>query len=306
MVRLVGEKVEQWLVHLARIVWEEEKVSEDWVKQLTVPLHKKGSVKVCDNYRGIALLSVPGKVFCRVIQMRLAQRAEQVLRTEQCGFRKGRGCVDQIFTLRIQSEKAREYNTSLYLAFVDLRKAYDSVSCEALWMVLEKRCHLPCKLVRILKSLHERTKGAVRAYGKVSSEFDVTTGVRQGDVLAPVLFNLFLDAVIAATLSKHHGSGIRMLYDLDGPLVGNRKKMRRSVSVRDLEYADDMALVCDSMDALEDILRALDASCLGMVLAINPKKTKLMVVHPTSSSSTTFRPVLLGAGREPIEVVGDF
>ena len=66
--------------------------------------------------------------------------------------------------------------------------------------------------MRILKSLHERTIGAVRAYGKVSSEFDVTTGVRQGDVLAPVLFNLFLGAVIAATLSKHPGSGIRMLY----------------------------------------------------------------------------------------------
>ena len=173
-------------------------------------------------------------------------------------------------------------------------------------MVLEKRYHLPCKLVRILKSLHERTRGAVRAYGKVSSEFDVTTGVRQGDVLAPVLFNLFLDAVIAATISKHPRSGIRMLYDLDGPLVGNRKKMRRSVSVRDLEYADDMALVCDSMDALEEILRALDASCLGMGLAINPKKTKIMVVHPTSSSSTTLRPVLVGAGREPIEVVEDF
>ena len=89
-------------------------------------------------------------------------------------------------------------------------------------------------------------------------------------------------------------------------MVGNRKKMRRSVSIRDLEYADDMALVCHSMDALEEILRALDASCLGMGLAISPKKTKIMVVHPTSSSSTTIRPVLLGAGSEPIEVVEDF
>ena len=70
-------------------IWEEEKVPDDWVKQLTVPLHKKGSLKECDNFRGIALLSVPGKVFGWVIQTRLAERAEQVLRTEQCGFRKG-------------------------------------------------------------------------------------------------------------------------------------------------------------------------------------------------------------------------
>ena len=52
----------QWPVYLARIIWEEEKVPKDWLKQLLVPLHKKGSLKDCDNYRGIALLSVPGKV----------------------------------------------------------------------------------------------------------------------------------------------------------------------------------------------------------------------------------------------------
>ena len=67
----------------------EEKIPEDWLKQLMVPAHNKGSLKVCDNYRGIVVLSVPGKVFYRVIQNRLAERAEQVLRTEQCGFRNG-------------------------------------------------------------------------------------------------------------------------------------------------------------------------------------------------------------------------
>ena len=89
-----------------------------------------------------------------------------MLGTERCGFRKSRGCDDQTFILRILAEKAREYNTSLYLAFVGLRKAYDSVSRESIWMVLEKRYHVPCKLVCILKSLHERTIGAVREYGK--------------------------------------------------------------------------------------------------------------------------------------------
>ena len=53
--------------------------------------------------------------------MRLAERAEKMLRESQCGFRKGHGCIDQIFTLRILAEKAREFNTPLYLAFVDLR-----------------------------------------------------------------------------------------------------------------------------------------------------------------------------------------
>ena len=91
---------------MATAVWEEERVPENWVKQLTIPLHKKGSVQDCDNYRGIALLSVPGKVFCRVIQRRLAKRAEQMLRENQCGFHRGHGCIDHIFTLRTLAEKA--------------------------------------------------------------------------------------------------------------------------------------------------------------------------------------------------------
>ena len=78
-------------------------------------------------------LCVPGKVFCKVIQKRLAKRAEEMLRESQCGFRTGHGCVDQIITLRILAEKAREFNTSLYLAFVDLKKAYDLVNRKALW-----------------------------------------------------------------------------------------------------------------------------------------------------------------------------
>ena len=70
----------------------------------------------------------------------------------------------------------------------------------------------------ILKSLHQSTKGAVGVYGRVSGEFDVATGVKQGDVLAPVLFYLFFDAVITAAMSAYPGSGIRMLLGTAGLL----------------------------------------------------------------------------------------
>ena len=218
LLKLGGEAVVQSLAHLASLVWDSESVPEDWLRQLTVPLHKKGSTQDCDNYRGIALLSVPGKVFCRVIQRRLAERAEHLLRESQCGFRKGQGCIDQVFALRVLSEKAREFNTPLYLSFVDLQKAYDLVNREALWMVLQRKYHLPNKLIHFLRALHLGTKGAERAYGRVSGEFGITTGVRQGDVLAPTLFNLFFDSVIAATLAQHPHCGVRVLYNLGDEL----------------------------------------------------------------------------------------
>ena len=101
----------------------------------------------------------------------------------------GRDCVDQIFSLRILVEKAREFNSPLCFSFVDLCKAYDSVSRES---VLKKRYNFPDKLINILQVLHHDTKGTVRAYGKLSKEFSINTGIRQGDVLAPVLLNQFL------------------------------------------------------------------------------------------------------------------
>ena len=76
------------------------------------------------------------------------------------------GCVDQIFTLRVLAEKAREFNSSFHLAFVDLSKAYGSVKQEALWKVLEKKYLLPGKLVHILIALNQDTKGEVKAHGK--------------------------------------------------------------------------------------------------------------------------------------------
>ena len=149
------------------------------------------------------------------------------------------------------AEKTREFNIPLYTAFVDLRKTYDSVNREAMWEVLERRYHVPSKILRIIRVLHDGTVGAVRADGKLSAEFEITTGVRQGDVLAPVLFNLYFDAFVAATMFKYPGAGVKLLHDLEGPLVGNRRKMKGEINVQDLEYADNMALVNNSMDTLE-------------------------------------------------------
>ena len=149
-------------------------VPEDWKKQLLIPLHKKGSKKDCDNYRGIALLSIPSKVFSRAILNRPKPHAKHLLQENQCGFRSGRGCLDHLFTLRMLMEKSREFCQPLYLCFVDLRKAYDSVNRSALWCVLQKSFGLPSKLVSIIQALHEGTSAAVRVCNKFSEDFQVT------------------------------------------------------------------------------------------------------------------------------------
>ena len=93
---------------------------------------KKRNLKVCDNWRGISLLDVVGKVFARIVQGRLRETAEGLLTDSQCGFRSGRGCADMIFVARQLIEKTLEHNDSLFILFVVLRKAYDSVPRSAL------------------------------------------------------------------------------------------------------------------------------------------------------------------------------
>ena len=97
-------------------------VPKDWVKQVVVPIHKKGSKLCCDNHRGISLLSVPGKGLCKVLQRRLSTKVDEYLMESQCGFRKRRACSDHMFAIRLLVKKAKEFHRSLYFCFLDLKK----------------------------------------------------------------------------------------------------------------------------------------------------------------------------------------
>ena len=148
--------VDLWdrMLEVMQKVWEEGKVVRDWQDAVVVPIPKKGDLKQCDHWRGISLLDVVGKVLGRIVQERLQVIAENILPESQSGFRKERGCADMIFVTRQLVEKAREHGESLYVLFVDLRKAYDSVPRQSLWKVLEKY-GVPEKMLNIVKSFHE-------------------------------------------------------------------------------------------------------------------------------------------------------
>ena len=87
------------LLDLVHTAWLEQKVPKEWADAVLVPIPKKGDLSSCDNWRGIALLKVVGKVIARVVLGRLQQLAEEELPESQCGFRSGRGCTDMIYTV---------------------------------------------------------------------------------------------------------------------------------------------------------------------------------------------------------------
>ena len=111
---------------------EDERVVEEWRMSTIVPLLKNGDVEVCDNYRGISLLSIPSKVLAKVLYRRIEEEVEPQLHEAQW-LSERKGCVDQIFNLRECMSASRQKGKPLYVCFIDLRKAYDSVNRELLW-----------------------------------------------------------------------------------------------------------------------------------------------------------------------------
>ena len=122
---------------LLQKIWTEMKVPADWKKGHLVKLPKKGDLGLCKNWRGIMLLSVPSKVLTRIILERLKDAIDEQLRPEQAGFRKDKSCTDQIATLRIIIEQSLEWQSPLYMNFIDFQKAFDSIDRETIWKLLQ-------------------------------------------------------------------------------------------------------------------------------------------------------------------------
>ena len=131
------------------------------------------------NSRGISLLSVVGKVYGRVLIGRIRDATEGVIGDEQCGFRRGRGCMDQVFVVRQVCEKYIANAKNVFWAFMDLEKAYDRIDRKAVWEVL-RLYGVGGKLLNAVKSFYEDSKACVRVGSEVSEWFPVNVGLRQG------------------------------------------------------------------------------------------------------------------------------
>ena len=134
---LTGEGI-LWLTRVCQLVWKFGKTPRDWQTGVMIPIFKKEDRKQCTNYRGISLLSLPGKVYARCLEKKCREIVESKLEDGQRGFRPGRSTTDQIFILKQIFEKYWKHGKDLFACFVDLEKAYDQVPRDKLWKVLQE------------------------------------------------------------------------------------------------------------------------------------------------------------------------
>ena len=203
-IKAVGDISEEVLLNLCNRIWSEERIPEEWRKGLLIKLPKKGDLSCCKNWRGIMLLNMASKVFCRVILEGIKTALDEKLREEQAGFRAGRGCMDQIATLPIVVEQSIEWQSSLYINFIDFEKAFHSISRDVLWRLL-RHYGMPDKIVTIIRVLYEGFSAQVIHNGQKTQPLNIRTRVRQGCLLSPMLFLVALDWVTRTAFDRKRG-----------------------------------------------------------------------------------------------------
>ena len=298
----------KYLHRLIVSVWKTEQAPLAWKRALIVPLYKGiGDPQLPDNYRGISLLSIPGKAYATIILRRIRIELEKKLHEAQCGFRAGKGTTDAMFVLRCMTSSALHKNTPLHLAFIDLTKAFDSVNRVALFKVLRLYGVHP-KLVTLMEDLHSGTDALIKLADKRSNDVHVQSGVRQGCVLAPSIFNVFMDFVVRKTLGS-------LPPDCEARWIWRSSslgaEMSSEVVITDMSlpllmYADDLTLMSNSPDGLKEMLLTMDAMAIKYGLRINASKTKVMTVGKDLSNDGVhpLEGICLSGG--PVQVVSEF
>ncbi|KAI3430963.1 hypothetical protein D9Q98_009368, partial [Chlorella vulgaris] len=242
----------------------------EWSLGAITLIHKKGDTADPNNYRGITVGHILGKLYALAINTRLNTWLEtQGLRARgQAGFRQGYRTVDNCFILRALAERARSRGVKLYLCAVDFEKAFDSVDRPLLWAALQ-RAGIGGTMLQAIQAMYADVPVCVRTEEGLSGCFQSVLGVKQGCPLSPLLFGIFLD-----DFEGH----IQQLGDAAAlPQLAGR-------TVPPLLFAGDMFLLSSSASGLQAQLHALQDYCNAKKLTVNAKKTQVMIMRPGGGS----------------------
>ena len=303
-----GLPMAEKLTELFHCMWRKEAIPQEFKDASIIHLYKrKGNPQVCDNHRGISLLSIAGKILAKILLNRLNAHLDQtgLIPESQCGFRKDRGTIDMIFTARQLQEKCQEQNVDLYMTFVDLTKAFDTVSRDGLWKIMAK-FGCPPRFIAMVRQFHDGMHARVQNDGEFSEPFEVTNGVKQGCVLAPTLFSMMFSAMLMDAF-QDSDTGFPIRYRFDGNIFNLRRlqaKTKVQTDVLDeLLYADDMDKNANTEAKMQRAMDQVSQSCDNYDLTISTKKTE--VVHQPAAGKPYNEPTITVNGQK-LKVVDKF
>jgi Reverse transcriptase (RNA-dependent DNA polymerase) len=212
-----------------------------------------------NNYRGITLMSIAAKVYNRIILNRIYPYVNSKLRPNQAGFRKHMNTITHINTLKRIIEGANSKNLPLITTFVDFSKAFDSIDRNYLWLIL-RLYGIPIKIINAIKCLYDNSLNKIALYGLHSNSFEVSSGILQGDALAPFLFIIVIDYILRKIPTE----------------FGFITHLRPLKTLSDLNFADDIVMLDNNITDAERHLDILIHEARNVGLEVNSDKTKYM------------------------------
>jgi len=261
---------------------------KEWAECAIIPVPKSnGDPTDKDDYRGIAVGNAVSKLYSTVLLLRMDDWAEREGNRArgQAGFRAGRCTADNVFILQHALEKAKKNGKPVFAAFIDFRKAYDSVNRDLLWQSLESM-GVNGALLHSLKQMYAHVGMRVRVDGRLGKLFKANVGVKQGDPLSPLLFGLFIDRFEQYLLDKCPAGGTCMIAGL---------------LLQSLLYADDLVLLAESASQLQKMLDCLHDFSNANHMTVNIDKSKVVVFNNLAKWAGTV--LYVGA---PLPVVKEF
>jgi hypothetical protein len=258
-----AECIVPFLVKYFNYIFDKGLFPEEWSMAVLQPLHKKGDLDNPDNFRGISLLNICSKIYSFVLNKRVTKWIESngLLGEEQAGFREEHCTADHIFTLYAMVQKQLIRHRKLYVAFIDFKKAFDSVSRGKLWGVLRKN-GIDGKMLQALKSMYKVVKAKVRVGGDYTDSFLCPRGLKQGEINSPIIFSLFINELTKDILAEGR-HGVQLFPDL--------------VQILIMLFADDVALISDSVIGLQTQLNILYNTAKRLDLVVNLDKSNIVV-----------------------------
>lgn len=230
---------------------------DKFITSVIYPIYKKGNNSDPNNYRGISFMNCVAKIMMGILNERLSSWTDKhnILLEYQAGFRKNYSTVDNIYSLSAIVHLKFYEKKKVYAFFVDFKAAFDKISRRLLIYKLYEM-GVSTKFVNVIEAIYRTTKSVVWTGKELSEEFETRSGVKQGCLLSPLLFALYINDLHDALCGGLH---------IDG------------VNIRLLLYADDIVIMADNVRTLQNMIINLERYCIKWNLEVNLSKSEIMV-----------------------------
>ncbi|KAJ3530773.1 hypothetical protein NMY22_g8432 [Coprinellus aureogranulatus] len=270
----------------------------DFAQGWMCPIYKKKEKDNIANYRPITVLNSDYKTFTKVLTIRLAPIALKLIHENQAGFMKGRRIDDHTETIKLMINWCKETAENGMLVFLDQEKAYDKITHEFLQRTLET-LNFPAHFRNSIRSIYKTAETVVIINGEISEPYRVTRGVRQGDPLSCLLFNLAIES-LACMIRKLTLEGFRI-----------RENLERLITTL---FADDTTVYLSENDSFQTLQNILDRWCTASGAKFNVDKTEIIPIGTRAyrEQFATTPPQDLPAGAkvagegQPVRALGAF